>query len=502
MNVSPAVYAIATLVTTAVLSPVMTGGYGIFVDEFYYVACSERLAWGYVDHPPLAPSILRASREILGDSLLSLRLPPAVAAGFIVLLSGRLAGQLGGGRYAQILASLCAAAAPVFLVISGFFSMNSLRVVWWALAFSLLIEIEQHGRSRLWLAFGALAGIALLNKHTFVLLAASLLVGMLLTRARHHLRSPWLWAGVAIAGLLLSPNLMWQVDHDWPSVEFYRNADRFKNHPTPPFAVLAAQVTSANPVTLPVWIAGLYYLLWAPGGRRLRHLGWIYPVLLLLLMIGGKSRPDRIAPCFVLLFAAGAVHMEAVLTRRRLRQALPVLVTVGAIAMAPLSIPLLPIATAGHYARALGAPQIENKKPAIAPQWFADRMGWPEYVARVREVVEQLPPQQRSTSAIVTTSYGLAGALTYPGYDTGHLPPVHATHNTYHLWGPPAETTEVFVLVGGTRAGIDRLFEQVEHVATSVCDGCTGWRQAVPIRIARRPRRPVADMWPDLRHFR
>ena len=27
---------------------------GIFRDELYYIACANRLAWGYVDHPPLS----------------------------------------------------------------------------------------------------------------------------------------------------------------------------------------------------------------------------------------------------------------------------------------------------------------------------------------------------------------------------------------------------------------------------------------------------------------
>ena len=48
-------------------------GYGIFVDEMYYVACARRLAWGYVDHPPLSIGLLRAAL-VFGDSQPMLRL--------------------------------------------------------------------------------------------------------------------------------------------------------------------------------------------------------------------------------------------------------------------------------------------------------------------------------------------------------------------------------------------------------------------------------------------
>src|SRR5258708_3147309 len=42
--------------------------YGIFRDELYYLACSEHLAWGYVDQPPLSIALLAADRRLLGDS--------------------------------------------------------------------------------------------------------------------------------------------------------------------------------------------------------------------------------------------------------------------------------------------------------------------------------------------------------------------------------------------------------------------------------------------------
>ena len=42
--------------------------YGTMSDEFYYADCAERLAWGYVDHPPLSIAVLAASRAWFGDT--------------------------------------------------------------------------------------------------------------------------------------------------------------------------------------------------------------------------------------------------------------------------------------------------------------------------------------------------------------------------------------------------------------------------------------------------
>ena len=73
-------------------------GYGYFRDELYYLACARRVAWGYVDHPPLSVALLAVERAILGESLLAIRILPALAGALVVWLAAYLARELGGGE--------------------------------------------------------------------------------------------------------------------------------------------------------------------------------------------------------------------------------------------------------------------------------------------------------------------------------------------------------------------------------------------------------------------
>ena len=79
--------------------------YPVFRDEFYYLACADHPAMGYVDHPPLSILILAAWRSVFGDSIHSLRVLPSLAGGAIVLLTSALAGALGGGVFARTMAA-------------------------------------------------------------------------------------------------------------------------------------------------------------------------------------------------------------------------------------------------------------------------------------------------------------------------------------------------------------------------------------------------------------
>jgi 4-amino-4-deoxy-L-arabinose transferase-like glycosyltransferase len=47
--------------------------------------------------------------------------------------------------------------------------------------------------------------------------------GFLLTPGRRYFRSPWLWCGIALAFMIFLPNLLWQVRHDFVSLDFLRS---------------------------------------------------------------------------------------------------------------------------------------------------------------------------------------------------------------------------------------------------------------------------------------
>lgn len=495
------------------LVPGLVGPYGLFIDELYYLACSARLDFGYVDHPPLAPLVLRASRLLSGDAVgLALRVPAALAGALTVLLTALMARRLGARAYGQGIAAGALLSAPVVQVMFGFFSMNAFEILLWTVCCFILVEMALRDEPQLWLAFGVAVGVGLENKHTMVLLASGLAVGVLLTRERRWLGSRWPWIGAGIAALIFLPNVLWQVAHGWPSLEFYHNADVYKNVRTPPWEVLLQQVLFANPGTLPVWIAGAVFFLGTTRGARFRHIGWTFAALMTLILVAQKSRPDRIIGIYPVLFAAGGAMWERWTAlpaggARALRYALPVWLAAWGFALAPLGMPVLPPERLARYVAALGVvPQIEQGagKTAELPQWFADRFGWEQLAEDVRWVAAtRLTPEEREEgrSVIFAPSYGQAGALEL--YGRGELPPVYSTHNNYWLWGPPRERFEAAIVIGDDEEHLDSLFEHVELAAVHDCDWCTRWRDEMPIWVVRRVRPGVEldTVWRDLKHF-
>jgi len=491
----PAGFSLAALVMF--LLPATRRPWGVFIDELYYLSCSARLDWGYVDHPPLAPFILRLSRLLFGDGLLALRLPAALAAAVLVYLTGSFAARLGAGRAGQAIACAALLASPVLEIVFGFFSMNAFEVLLWAAALRLLAEILLGGPARLWLVLGVVLGVGLENKHTIVLLGAGAVLGVAVTAARRELLRPGPWLAAGIAALLALPNLLWQAAHGWPSLEFYRNADRLKNVVTPPLDALLLQALAIGPGGLPVAIAGLV-LLWRR--KQLRPLAVCAVALLVFMVVSGKSRPDRSAGLIPLLCSAGGVALADWLRRPAARAAVLAWIAAGAALFLPLPLLLFSPPMAASYAQKIGAAQQTEAgegKRAELPQWLADKLAWQQLADDVAAVRDRLPPEDRARVSYFAPSYGQASALEW----LGHLHPVYSTHNSWYLWGPPPHPIAIAIVVDGDRRELSQLFEEVELAATHDCDYCMPWRDDIPIFVVRRARVPLATKWEGWKKF-
>jgi hypothetical protein len=481
-----------------------SSGYGIFRDELYYLACAKRLAWGYVDHPPLSIALLAGQTALLGDSLPALRLLPALAGAGLVFGAGWLARELGGGRGAQALAALATFASPFFLATSHFYSMNIFSAVFWTLLAGIAVRALRRDAPKLWLVFGLVAGLALLNKWLVGVFGLGLVVGLLLTPERRQLASPWLWAGGALAALVFAPHVAWQVAHGWPTLEFSAVAAAEKIQPLSPIELLAEQILLAHPATFPLWVAGLIGLAFAPALRRVRALGWAVCVMFVV-FASISAKAYYLAAIHPLLFAAGGVMLESFGQRRGWRWPVPTyaaLLVLGGAVLVPLAVPILPAATLAALLSdsGLDVDSGETHEQGELPQQYADMHGWEALARTLTGVADAIPESERRRAVILTENYGQAGAVDYFGPALG-LPPAISGHNSYHLWGHRDWDGGTAIVVGRTESELGEWCSQVERVATTDCGYCMPFENHKPIWLCRQLRRPVDELWAGLRRY-
>jgi hypothetical protein len=473
-------------------------GYGIFRDEFYYLACADHLAWGYVDHPPLSIALLAVVRAVAGDSALALRVVPGLLHALAVAGTGMLAGRMGARGFGAGVAALCTAIAPGLLGMTSFYSMNAIDLALWVAALLVFAEILRGGGSRCWLLLGVVVGLGLLNKYSMAFLAIGLGVGLLFSRRRADLKSPWPWAAAAIAALLFAPHLVWEAAHDWPTREFVANAQQYKISDLTAGAFLKQVVLEMLPPSIVVWAPGLAALLAWRELRPMRALGVAWLVVLAILLVQ-QSKPYYMNVAFPIAFAAGGVVWERIGTgrvRTCLRAALVLVLLVAGAAAAPFALPLLPPERFVAYSAALGIESESGENHAMGPlpQHFADRFGWAEMARAVAAVYDALPPEDRSRALIVARNYGEAGALRYYGRALG-LPPAVSQHNSFYLWGPGRDDFDVVIAIGQDEEGLRVAFDSVVEAGRSDHPLAMPYERDQPIFVCRGLKLPPDEAW-------
>jgi Dolichyl-phosphate-mannose-protein mannosyltransferase len=444
------------------LELVVAGRYGWHRDELYYAVAGLHLQGGYVEFPPVTALVAALARELFGWSLVGLRAFTILASAGTVVVGVLVARELGATRRAQTLAAVVIGFSPGVLATNLLFQpvaldqLTTMVVLWLALRLAL-------GRGS-WPALGVAAGIGLETKYTLAVVLVLLIATFLVWR-RDVLCSWGFPLAVAIAAVLLVPNLFWEAGHGWTSVHWFLNPPPSGSDETRPQFIVNVILLTA--VAFPVAVAGVASLV---RDRALRPLGWtVVGTVVAYFVLGGKSYYTL--PVVVFALAAGVIPLDRWATRRRLRVAGAVFVVVGLLVL-PIALPVLPLHTAVRH----GVVKARSD--------YQSEIGWPAYVRLVER-------HARGADVIVADNYGEAGALELFGRG---LPPVASAQVTMRYWRPQV-TGRQALIVGYSRraAGFCDGYRVVARIS-SANDSNEGGEPIARCRL----RGTLARLWPRI----
>src|SRR5271157_1874507 len=486
-----------TLALIKLIIHILTNGqYGFHRDELGFLEDARYLAWGYVSYPPFSVFIARLALVLFGPSLIGLRFFAALGQSLAMVFVGLIARDLGGSRRAQLVAALATAIAGISLSSSSLFNYDGFDYLWWVLVGYFIVRLLRSQNPRYWLGIGAVIGLGMLTKYTIAFYVAGLVVGILLTESRRYLTSPWLWAGVGLSVLILLPNLIWQIQNNFIYLHFltYIHARDIQIGRTQGFLVGQLYV-SANPVTIPLWIAGLYFFFFTSAGRRYRLLGWMAAIALLLFLVF-QGRDYYAGPIYPSLMAGGAVYGEQWLASLSSARARTISVTtwralaIGGLLTAALVLPIAPVNSIWWQVdRAINADPREE-------------IGWPELVKTIAGIYNTIPTAEKSQVGILAYSSEV-GAINLFGPKYG-LPHAIGAMNSDWLRGygnPPPQT---LIVIGCSQEKVDTYFETCV-LAGKVINSYGVQNEDTMYRpdifLCRRLRESWPEFWQEIQSF-
>ncbi|HZD33548.1 MAG TPA: glycosyltransferase family 39 protein [Candidatus Angelobacter sp.] len=433
---------------TVVVHLLIGNRYGWNRDELATLEDARHLAWGYPAYPVVTPFFGRVSLELFGTSLRGFRFFANIAQAITVVLAGLMARGMGARRGAMVVAAV---AAVPFCLGGGYQMMYvAFDALAWVLTAYFVVKLLQSEDPRWWVGIGAGIGFGMLCKYTMGFFALGIVAGVLLTDARRYLKSKWLWIGVGISIVIWLPNLLWQAQHNFVSLDFLSHIhDRdVKQGRTDYFLPQQLMMTG---IRAPLALAGLWFCFAAANGKRFRMIGWMYVVTLLLFTVA-KGRWYYMGPAYPMVYAAGAVWGEQWLATMqpgramRIRRGVWVALAVELVITSAFWLPF----------------------PAVNSRWwninnalsgdFREQIGWRELVQEVARIRDSLTPEERAHLGIIGTNYGEAGAINLYGPEYG-LPRAISGINSFWYYGYGEPAPQTVIIVGLSKTHLDEHFD-------------------------------------------
>jgi hypothetical protein len=427
--------------------------YGLFRDEFYYLACANRIQLGYVDQPPLSIYILSVWKSLFGDAMFVIRIVPAIISSATVFMIGLFTMRLGGGKTAIIISTIAYMLTPIFLGMNTFYSMNAFDFFFWITSAYFFLRIIHERNPKLWLVLGVILGLGLLNKTSVIWLGAGIFVGTIFTPLRKDLKTKYPYIAAIIALLIFSPFIIWNLTHDMAHLEFMRNAASRKYGGLTTISFILDQILILNPLTIVIWMSGLIFFFFKKDFKQYRAIGFIWLTTFAILIINIHSKGEYIAAAYQLLFAGGAVMLERwsfAANRGWLKYAITIPIIIFAILLAPMARPLVAVEKFRDFQSLIGLdhPSNEGHQLEELPQFYADMFGWEELARNISVVYQSLPEEERKNTIVYCSNYGKAGAIEY--YSRKYtLPKVVCPHNSYWYWWDEAGIPTTIIIIGG-----------------------------------------------------
>jgi 4-amino-4-deoxy-L-arabinose transferase-like glycosyltransferase len=471
--------------------------YGFHRDELLTYSNARDLEWGYVVYPPVTAFLGRIELVLFGTSLIGFRFFAAIACGIVAVLTGLMARAMGGGRQAMLVSAFAASIGGAVFFTGSFMSYMSFDLLWWVAVAWCVVRLLQSGDARWWLGIGAFIGLGFMTKYTMAFFVVALLVGMLLTPNRRYFLNRWFWCGVALALLIVAPNLWWQYQHHFVSLAWMRSIHVRDIRLGRTHNFLLDQLWQiCSVVALPLLFAGLWFLFARPDGRRWRLIGWMY-IFTLALLMAARGRDYYLAPAYPMMLAAGAAWSESWLrslpAQRQIRilRAAWIALGINGLIISALILPIVPVNSAWW-----------RVQDATTHQ-FNMQIGWPELAATVAQVRDSLPAADRAAVGVMAADEGEAGAVNLYGPAYG-LPRAISGMNSNWLRGygdPPPQTV---IAVGFKPSELNQIFASCQVAAElSNPHGVVNdiYRDRAQVYLCRDIRLPWPEFWKHFQYY-
>lgn len=445
--------------------------YELHRDAYLYYAQSEHLAWGFVAVPPSIAVVGKIATALFGNTTFALRFFPAIIGALNLVIIGLMVRELKGKSTALILASLAFILSPAYLHTNALFQPVSFNQFYWLLASYLILILINRQDPKIWPWIALVFALAFLNKYSIVFFAFAFIISLLISQHRQLFLSKYFFLALIGGIILILPNLLWQMEHNWPVLRHMAELQRTQLVHVR-FSDFISLQFLMNMQALPLWLSAVLLLLFHKNEKQYRLFGTIFLAVMIVLILG-RGKPYYTLGVFPAFFVFGACFFEKYIPKFRLPMSLALIAFMFISLYVSLRFDGIPFVTF-EGAVQKNAYRWEDGVNHDIPQDLADMTGWTQVGDKTVQVYRGLADSVRANCAIYCEHYGQGGAVMFRGKKQGIPQPI-SFNGSFPFWSPDSLNKEWLIWVHtdvnndfDAAQRLPELFAQVELKATIV----------------------------------
>lgn len=194
-----------------------TGDINLYADEAYYWGWAQHFDFGYYSKPPMVAWIIMVTTSLFGESEAAIK----IGSLFLYIITSLTMYLIGRELYDEktgFFTMLAFATLPATSLSALIISTDAPFLLFWSLSLLMFIKAIRTNRLLFWALLGITGGLGLLSKYTMLLFMVSALIYLSLSLPyRHHLKNSRLYLAMAVAAVVYSPNLLWNINNHFAS---------------------------------------------------------------------------------------------------------------------------------------------------------------------------------------------------------------------------------------------------------------------------------------------
>jgi hypothetical protein len=392
---------------------IIDAGYDLHRDEYLHLDQGSHLAWGYLSVPPVT-SWISFVIQLLGNSEFWVKFFPALFGCLTLVVVWKTVEALNGNLFALVLSALCVTFS-VLLRLNTLYQPNSLDVLCWTLIYFTIIRYIQTEKPQWLFSAAVIFALAFLNKYNVAFLVIGLVPAILLTPQRKVVTDKNLYFAVALALVLIMPNLVWQYQNNFPVLHHMKLLAELQLVHVNRIDFLTGQLQFFISATVVLIAALVAFWVYEPF-KKFRFL-FFSMVFTLGVFVWFKAKDYYAIGIYPIYLAFGAVYLQYLLQHGWRRYLKPVLLAIPLILSIPMFMVAFPNRTPAYIIahqeryKKIGMLRWEDGKDHQLPQDFADMLGWKELAEKTEALYSTLPAHEHTL--VLCDNYGQAGAINY-----------------------------------------------------------------------------------------